>query len=75
LDTPVAFMYSKVIKILHAIVFFRLTRFITLLYELYSMRVIIETIKNLIGPVNNLLAVMLTILYTFALIGELMFGG
>jgi len=75
MDTPKAFMYSKTIKLLHAIVFFRLTRFITLLYELHSMRVIIETIKNLIGPMNNLLAVMVTILYTFALIGELLFGG
>lgn len=39
------------------------------------MRVIFETLKNLLGPLNNLIMVMLTIFYVFAQIGSLLFGG
>ena len=39
------------------------------------MRVIFETIKNLLGPLNNLILVMLTIFYVFAQVAMLMFGG
>ena len=39
------------------------------------MRVIFETIKNLLGPLNNLILVMATIFYVFAQVAMLMFGG
>lgn len=39
------------------------------------MRVIIETMRNLIGPLNSLIAVMLTIFYEFGQLGMLFFGG
>jgi len=39
------------------------------------MRVIFETLKNLLGPLNNLIMVMLTIFYTFAQFGMVCFGG
>ena len=50
-------------------------KLLTLLYEVKTMRVIFETLKNLLGPLNNLIMVMLTIFYVFAQIGSLLFGG
>ena len=50
-------------------------KLLTLLYEIKTMRVIFETLKNLLGPLNNLIIVMLTIFYLFAQIGMYMFGG
>ena len=57
------------------IVFIRMIKLLTLLYEIKTMRVIFETIKNLLGPLNNLILVMLTIFYVFAQVAMLMFGG
>lgn len=57
------------------IIFIRMTKLLTLLYEVKVMRVIMETLRNLLGPLNNLIAVMMTIFYEFALIGSLFFGG
>ena len=39
------------------------------------MRIIFETLRNLLGPLNNLLAVMITIFYVFTEIGMALFGG
>lgn len=50
-------------------------KLLTLLYEVKTMRVIFETLKNLMGPLNNLIVVMMTIFYVFAQIGMVMFGG
>ena len=50
-------------------------KLLTLLYEIKSMRVIFETLKNLLGPLNNLIIVMMTIFYVFAQVGMIMFGG
>ena len=52
-----------------------MVKLLTLLYEVKVMRIITETLKNIIGPLSNLLAVMLTILYVFSEIGMAMFGG
>lgn len=52
-----------------------MTKLLTLLYEVKVMRIIIETMRNLLGPLNNLLVVMMTIFYEFALIGSFLFGG
>lgn len=58
--------YNYTVKIMEVIVFIRMLKFITLLYELKVMRVIFESIKNLLGPLNNLVIVMLVIFYVFA---------
>ena len=50
-------------------------KLMTLLYELKTMRIIIETLKNLLGPLNNLIIVMLTIFYAFGQLGMVIFGG
>ena len=67
--------YNYTVKIFEVIVFIRMLKLLTLLYEIKTMRVIFETLKNLLGPLNNLIIVMLTIFYTFAQIGMYMFGG
>ena len=66
---------NKTIKIFEVIVFIRMLKFLTLLYEVKVMRVIFETMKNLLGPINNLALVMLTIFYVFAQLGMVAFGG
>ena len=50
-------------------------KLLTLLYEIEVMRVIFETLKNLLGPLNNLIVVMMTIFYVFAQLGMIIFGG
>ena len=67
--------YNYTVKIFEVIVFIRMLKLLTLLYEVQVMRVIFETLKNLLGPLNNLVIVMMTIFYVFAQIGMLMFGG
>jgi hypothetical protein len=63
------------VRLYEVIVFIRMLKLMTLLYEVKTMRVIFETIKNLIGPLNNLIIVMLTIFYVFAEMGMIIFGG
>jgi len=46
-----------------------------LLNEVSQMRVIIETLKNLMGPMGNLFIFMSAIFYEFALVGMFLFGG
>ena len=53
----------------------RMLKLLTLLYEIKVMRIIIETIRNLVKPLMNLMGVLFTIYYVFALIGMAMFGG
>ena len=67
--------YNYTVKVCEVIVFIRMIKLLTLLYEIKTMRVIFETIKNLLGPLNNLLLVMLTIFYVFAQLAMIMFGG
>ena len=50
-------------------------KLLTLLYEIKVMRIIIETIRNLIKPLMHLYGVLFSLFYTFALIGMLLFGG
>ena len=58
--------YNYTVKIIEVIVFIRMLKLVTLLYEIKTMRVIFETMKNLLGPLNNLIIVMATIFYVFA---------
>lgn len=67
--------YNYTVKIYEVIVFIRMLKLLTLLFEVKTMRIIFETLKNLLGPLNNLIIVMATIFYVFALIGMYFFGG
>lgn len=67
--------YNYTVKIFEVIVFIRMLKLLTLLYEVKTMRIIFETLKNLLGPLNNLIIVMGTIFYVFAQLGMIMFGG
>jgi hypothetical protein len=67
------FNYS--IKLFELVVFIRTLRVLTLLYEIKTFRIIIETIKNILGPFYSLLLVQFTIFYVFGLIGVYWFGG
>jgi len=58
--------YNYTVKVFEVIVFIRMIKLLTLLYEVKTMRVIFETMKNLLGPLNNLIIVMMTIFYIFA---------
>ena len=50
-------------------------KLLTLLYEIKTTRIIIETIRNLIKPLAYLFGVIGFIYYSFALIGMFFFGG
>lgn len=67
--------YNYTVKVFEVIVFIRMIKLLTLLYEVKTMRVIFETMKNLLGPLNNLIVVMMTIFYVFAQFGMIIFGG
>jgi len=67
--------FISALKSFELVIFVRLTRILSLLYELKTFRIIIETIKNLLGPFYTLLLVQFTIFYMFALTGILWFGG
>ena len=67
--------YNTIVKLFELIIFVRALKLLTLLYEIKVMRVIFETLKNLLGPLNNLIVVMLTIFYVFAQMGMIIFGG
>lgn len=63
------------IKIFEIIIFIRMLKLLTLLYEIRVMRIIIETIRNLLKPLTNLAGILLSIYYIFAQLGMLLFGG
>lgn len=62
-------------KLLELVIFLRMLKLLTLLYEIKVMRIIIETIRNLLKPLMYLSGVLFTIYYFFALLGMFMFGG
>ena len=68
-------IYNSVANIFELIIFIRALKLLTLLYEIKDMRIIIETMRNLIMPLMNLLGILMSIYYIFALLGMLMFGG
>ena len=57
------------------VIFIRLLKIISLLYEIKVLRIVIETIRNMISPLIGLIGVLSIIFYVFALIGMLIFGG
>jgi len=60
---------------LELVIFLRMLKVLTLLYEITVMRIVIDTIKNLVTPLSYLTGVLLTIFYIFSLTGMLLFGG
>lgn len=67
--------YNSDVKLLELVIFIRMLKLLTLLYEIKTLRIIIETMRKLIKPLANLCSVLGTIYYTFALIGMWSFGG
>lgn len=67
--------YNTIVKFLELVIFLRMLKLLTLLYEIKVMRIIIETMRNLMKPLLYLTGVLMTIFYVFALIGMLFFGG
>ena len=57
------------------VIFVRSLKLLTLLYEIKVMRIIIETMRNMMMPLIYLMSVLYVIYYTFALLGMFMFGG
>lgn len=66
---------NSLVKLYELIIFIRMLKLLTLLYEIKTMRIIIETMRNLILPLFYLTGVLTTIYYVFALMGMFMFGG
>ena len=62
-------------KLYELCIFIRVIRLLTILSEFDKFRVIIETLKNLMGPFYTILCVMFTIFYVFGIIGSFFFGG
>lgn len=67
--------YLKVIKYFEAIIFLRMMKCLPLIYEVDVMRVIIETLRNLMTPLSGLFIIVVCIFYMFAIIGMFLFGG
>lgn len=51
------------------VIFVRMLKLLTLLYEIKTLRIIIETIRNLLKPLLYLTGTLMTIFYIFALMG------
>ena len=67
--------YSTIIKCLELVIFFRMLKLLTLLYEIKTLRIIIETMRNLLKPLVYLAGVLGFIFYIFAMVGMFLFGG
>lgn len=67
--------FNFIVKMLELVIFLRMFKLLTLLYEIKTMRIIIETMRNLIRPLTILGGVLFGIYYMFALLGMFMFGG
>ena len=65
-------MYEKIHTV---IIFVRALKMMTLMYEIKSLRIIIETLKNLLEPISLMMATLLIVYYFFALAGMQIFGG
>ena len=62
-------------RLVELTLFIRVLGVLTLLYELRSMRLIIETMRNMMLPLFQLLGVLFVVFYIFAIVGMFMFGG
>ena len=64
-----------IVKIFEMVIFIRMLKLLTLLYEINTLRIIIETIRNLLKPLLYLMGTLMTIYYLFAQLGMQFFGG
>jgi voltage-gated sodium channel len=67
--------YFDIIKIYETTNIIRILRLFTYLTEIKTVRIIVETLKNLVLPFYSLITVQFIIFYFFALIGMAIFGG
>lgn len=68
-------LYNEFVRSFEVIIFIRLLKLLTLLYEIRVMRIIIETARNMIQPLFNMFSVLLIIFYFYAVLGMYIFGG
>lgn len=66
---------NQLIKYFELIIFWRILKVLTLLYEIRAMRLIIETMRNMLLPLMQLMGVLFVIFYIFSIAGMYMFGG
>lgn len=67
--------YLPIKKTFEFVIFLRMTKMLNLLKEHSQMRLVMETIGNIVGPIRNLLCLTGLIMYEFALLGMWLFGG
>jgi hypothetical protein len=58
--------YGNIQKLYELVIFLRLLKFFDLLYELKTLRVIIETVRNLMGPLSDVGGMLFVIFYFFS---------
>lgn len=73
--TDGAYNPNQLIKMFELIIFIRILKMITLLYELDAMRLVIETMRNMIIPLLQVMSVLFVIFYIFSVLGMYLFGG
>ncbi len=57
------------------VIFIRILKLLVFMYEVNSLRIIIQTCSNMIIPMSIMASVVMIIYYFFALIGMMLFGG
>lgn len=57
------------------IIFIRISKVLTLLYEIKAMRLLMETMRNMINPLVRLMGVLFIVFYMFSTLGIYIFGG
>lgn len=63
------------IPTLEFIILVRLVKLLQLLDELHTWKIILKTLRHLVVPFTTLMMVQLGIVYTYAIIGERIYGG
>lgn len=66
---------NQICRMLELIIIVRCSKLATLMYEIKTMRIIMETISNLATPFFNLSLMLLFMTYFFAIWGMFFFGG
>ena len=66
---------NEAIMALQVIIFIRLLKLMSLFSEIKELLIIMETARNMIGPVSSVFAVLLLIMYFYAFMGMRAFGG
>ena len=69
------YQYNLLMKEFQMIIFVRLLRLLTLLYEVRVTRLIVETAKNMAKPLTYMFCVLMIVFYYFAFLGMFLFGG